>query len=139
MEWLNSMALSQTSMICRKVRSASCSLIHRKQLVLDSAKNQRMQPRTKIHPSSDDGCQFLAITEVLEADAFQNPRLKFSQHVHVAAPRIEIPAQHRTEKAQFANSAFSAETRNLFAVNRNGQFGNIHADIFAESGEIGNC
>ena len=56
-------------MIRRKVRSASCALIHGKQLVLDAAKNQRMQPGTRIHLASDDGRQFLTITEVLEADA----------------------------------------------------------------------
>ena len=84
------MALPQISMICRSVKSASCALIHGKQLVLDAAKNQRVQPGTEIHLASEDGREFLAITEVLKADVFQHARLKFRQHVHIAALRIEI-------------------------------------------------
>ena len=62
--------LAKTSTICRNVNSASRVLIHGKQLVLDTAKNQRVQPRAKIHLASDDGREFLAIAKVLEAGIF---------------------------------------------------------------------
>src|ERR1035437_3898066 len=126
MELRNSTALSQTSMICFNVKSASCALIHGKQLVLDAAKNQRVQPRTKIHLAADDGREFLTIAKVLEAGAFQHARFKFRQHVHIAALRVEIMVQHRAEQAQFAYAAFTAKTRNLLTINLDGQFGNTH-------------
>src|SRR5271157_2010718 len=106
MEFLNSTALSQISTICRNVKSASCTLIHGKQLILDAAKNQRMQPRTKIHLVSEDGRQFLTIAEILEAHLFKHSWLKFCQHVHVALLRVKIIAQHRTKKTQLADAAF---------------------------------
>ena len=74
----------------------------------------------------------------METDTFQHPRLKFRQHIHVAALRIEILVQYRTEQAQFANTALPAKTSDLLAVNLNGQFGNGHADIFAEIGKFCN-
>jgi len=48
-------------------------------------------------------------------------------------------AQRRTKQAQFADAAFPAETRNLFRVNLDGQFGNTHAKIVAEASGSGNC
>jgi hypothetical protein len=77
-----------------------------------------VQPRAKIHLASDDGREFLTVAEVLEASIFSARRFKFRQHVHVAALRVEITVQHRTEQAQFADAAFTAETRHLLAVNR---------------------
>jgi hypothetical protein len=41
--------------------------------------------------------------------------------------------------AQFADAAFPAKTRNLLAVNLDGQFGNAHAKTIAEMEEFGNC
>ena len=58
----------------------SCVLIHGKQLVLDAAQNERVQPRTKIHLAADDGREFLTVTKVLEAGVFQHARFKFRQH-----------------------------------------------------------
>jgi hypothetical protein len=120
-------------------RFSIAALIHGKQLVLDAVQNQRVQPRAKIHLVSDDGREFLAISELLKADVLQHARLKFRQHVHVALLGVKIVAQDRTEQAQFTDAAFLTGTRNLLAVNRDGQFGDTHAKIVAEMGGLSDC
>ena len=66
--------------------------------------------RAEIHLSSDYSRQFLFISEVTEANAFERARLEFRQHVHVAFG-TEIGARHRPEQRQLADAVLAAERR----------------------------
>src|ERR1035438_5170383 len=108
------------SMIWRRVTFGSCLLINRHGFAHHLVPEVFAQPclGVEIHLPTDDLGQFLAITEKLQSGPHAGRELR--QHVHVAACRIEVLAQHRAEQAQLADAARTAERRDLLAVNLDG-------------------
>ena len=61
--------------------------------------------------------------------AWADVGLVFHQHVHVAAGRIEIVAQHRAEQTELADSPIAAEGGNRFRIDGDGQLGDAHGAL----------
>src|ERR1019366_6142781 len=76
--------------------------------------------RVQVHLASDDGREILVPSEEIPSGARCGQQ--FRQHVYVAARRIEVIAQYRSEQAQLTDAVCAAEFRDLLAVNLDGQF-----------------
>src|ERR1039458_4939582 len=116
------------SATCRSVTLGSCLLIDSQRLVQNFIAKILAQAggRMQIHLAADDRREVFMPPEELPAGPGGGQQ--FRQHVHVAARRIEVIAQHRAEQAQLADAARATKLRDLLAVNLDGQFGNAHGN-----------
>jgi hypothetical protein len=87
------------SAIWRSVTNGSWTLIDDEHIVGDLGKNIFVELGAEIDLADDDFGEFISLAEIIKTHTIQGPRLKLSQHIHIARRSIKISPYHRSKKA----------------------------------------